>query len=116
MLISSKQNGRRIRVVAALGLSALAVALSAEVALGAPTDLDRSFGSNGKAAIDAGGQEIVDAIAVQPDGKVVGVGSTGDNPLVFRLNPDGSRDKTFDADGVVSIAGVGKRVAEGVAI
>ena len=66
--------------------------------------LDPSFGNGGKVALDivTFGQGVVRRAALQPDGKIVGVGSatTGDF-LVVRLTAGGGLDPTFDGDGVV---------------
>ena len=84
--------------VAALGLAS---ALSLSVALGAPPELDPGFGNDGRATADAGGNEYGQALAVQPDGKIVVAGETSlnSNGVVFRLNRDGSPDAGFDGDG-----------------
>jgi uncharacterized delta-60 repeat protein len=76
--------------------------------------LDVSFSLDGKAnvAFDLGGSfdDRAAAVAVQPDGKIVVVGSaqrngTGDYDFaVARLNPDGSFDTTFDGDGKRTVA------------
>jgi uncharacterized delta-60 repeat protein len=64
-------------------------------ALAAPADLD------------SGGAEEAEAVAVQPDGRIVVAGHTsvGSNAAVYRLNPSGSFDTTFDGDGAVGIDG-----------
>ena len=106
----------RTRGIAAL--SAATLALSAGVAFGAPADVDRGFGQDGRATIHAGGDESTYALAVQPDGKIVGVGRTsaGQNALAFRLNPDGSADTGFDGDGVLPIDSAGHEEANAVAL
>ena len=52
------------------------LAAGAGVALGAPADTDRGFGTNGRAIVDFGGDDDVYAMAVQPDGKVLLAGYT----------------------------------------
>ncbi len=69
--------------------------------------LDPSFDGDGRVVIDSGGQEIAFALALQPDGKIVAAGSyylagNGD-VVVYRLNPDGSFDNSFDGDGRLGI-------------
>ncbi len=87
-----------------LGLTALLAA--APIAAAAPGDLDPSFGFGGKVTTDFGGSYGgATAVAVQPDGKVVVVGETGDvyedrSIAIARYNPDGSLDSTFSDDGV----------------
>jgi len=72
--------------------------------------LDASFGGDGKVTTPVGTneQEGLQAIALQPDGKIVvaGVGSNGSNDdfAVVRYNTDGSLDTTFGGDGIVLVA------------
>ena len=76
--------------------------------------VDTTFGNNGRVVIDFDGRgDIVNAMAVAPDGKIVLAGSSSfpyTDPLapdtdvaVARLNPDGSLDTTFDGDGKARI-------------
>jgi uncharacterized delta-60 repeat protein len=60
--------------------------------------LDTTFSGDGKLTLDAGVGEVVD-ILVQPDTRIVAVGSGG----VVRLHADGSLDTSFGANGVVVI-------------
>ena len=65
----------------------------------APDDeLDPTFGDGGRAVTP--GLEGAQAIAVQPDGKIV---AASDNALA-RYDPDGSLDETFGTGGVVPTA------------
>ena len=68
---------------------------------------DMSFNGTGKRPIDSGGTEEAEAVVVQPDGRIVVAGHTtvGFNAAVYRLNPSGSFDTTFDGDGAVGIDG-----------
>ena len=94
-------DGRRAFAAAAReGASAEALLLSGE--------LDLSFGVDGTVATDIGGNATDSgfAVAVQPDGKVVSVGTTstsaaGREFAVTRLNPDGTLDGGFGGDGRV---------------
>lgn len=66
---------------------------------------DSSFDSDGTLFKAVGpSNDIVTAIALQPDGKIVAVGSrhNGIDPdfVVARFNPNGSSDSGFDGDGV----------------
>ena len=81
------------------------IALSAGVALGAPADIDRGFGRDGRVVVDFGGSDDVYAVAVQPDGKIVVAGETSNksDAVVARVNADGSPDRGFGADGVAVI-------------
>lgn len=81
--------------------------------------LDASFSDNGLAESPFGMEfDSVKAIALQPDGKIIAVGSVGISNSLFalvRYNPDGSLDTTFDGDGIVTTAvqssGTGQAVA-----
>src|SRR5690349_3416475 len=94
----------------AVGAATLALlALTAGAASAAPAALDRSFDHDGWIAIDSGGDETANGLALQPDGKVVvagGTTGTGD-AAVYRLKADGSLDGSFDGDGTVAIDGGG---------
>ena len=70
---------------------------------------DASFGSNGTITTSFGPTtDTVEAIALQPDGKVVAAGSTGhpqqgdQDFAVARYKPNGSLDPTFGFDGKVA--------------
>jgi uncharacterized delta-60 repeat protein len=68
--------------------------------------LDASFSSDGKVIVDMGAAvDVANAIAIQPDGKIVLTGSCGNSPnaqfCALRFNADGSLDTTFDGDGKV---------------
>jgi uncharacterized delta-60 repeat protein len=58
---------------------------------------DAGFGSNGAVA-GSSTDPSYNAVALQPDGKIVTVGGS-DNFLVHRYNSDGSLDTSFDGDG-----------------
>lgn len=60
--------------------------------------LDTSFGSNGQFRLDLGFADGSNAMALQPDGKII-VGG----PDLLRLNPNGSLDASFGVNGHISI-------------
>ncbi|HKA82963.1 MAG TPA: hypothetical protein VKD21_03835 [Acidimicrobiales bacterium] len=66
---------------------------------------DTTLGGDGTATIDFGaGVDFCNAMALQPDGKIVLVGSiAGGLVAVARLNSDGSPDGTFSTDGRATI-------------
>jgi uncharacterized delta-60 repeat protein len=74
--------------------------------------LDVSFGTGGQATLDFGGSvDAANAVAIQPDGKIIVSGSSAgptlSSPWVLalaRLNPDGSPDNSFGAAGKVTTA------------
>lgn len=65
--------------------------------------LDPIFGHDGRIALDldpvGSAYQHMNAVAVQPDGKIVATGSFNGDMAVVRLNPDGSVDPTFSDDG-----------------
>jgi uncharacterized delta-60 repeat protein len=82
-------------------------------------ELDTTFGLGGKSIVDFGGFDGGDAVALQPDGKIVVAGSTGTTTIsdfaVARLQPNGVLDTTFGTEGrsIVDFGGTdfGKAVA-----
>jgi uncharacterized delta-60 repeat protein len=82
--------------------------------------LDTSFGTGGK--VITGSHYFGNAIAVQPDGKVVVVGSALNLTffsfefLLVRYNPNGTLDSSFGAGGIVQTGGGDFAVARGVAL
>ncbi|MFF4370173.1 calcium-binding protein [Streptomyces sp. NPDC001594] len=70
-----------------------------------------------------GGDDVADAVAVQPDGKLVVAGYSSEPDAagsftVVRFNPDGSLDSTFDGDGFTftDFGTTGPQEAFGIAI
>ncbi len=65
--------------------------------------LDTNFGNNGKATINRRGVNALNAVVVQPDGKIVAVGETRDEAraAIFRFNSNGSLDTSFGDGGAV---------------
>jgi len=69
--------------------------------------LDNSFSSDGKLTTDVNGNyEQLGGAAIQPDGKIILGGRTGDGIdddfLVVRYNTDGTIDNSFSSDGMVT--------------
>ena len=86
------------RSLAAVGVTLAALGLSSGVAVAAPGDLDPTFDGDGKLILPVNGHP--EATLVQPDGKIVLVGSyPGNDFTVRRLTADGSVDRGFDGDG-----------------
>jgi uncharacterized delta-60 repeat protein len=71
--------------------------------LNADGTVDGTFAGTGTSTVDFGGVETVSAMARQPDGGLVLVGSTnsvgGGDFAIARLNADGSPDTGFSGDG-----------------
>lgn len=76
--------------------------------LGAPGNLDPSFGTGGKVITSVGSSDdLGQAVAVQADGKIVvagcvRMGSNFDTVAVVRYLPDGSLDTSFNSTGIAS--------------
>ena len=69
--------------------------------------LDTSFGSGGVVTFDLAGQSYAQAVAVQPDGRVVAAGGAWVGPISFglaRYNRDGTPDVSFGSFGRVTVA------------
>jgi uncharacterized delta-60 repeat protein len=68
--------------------------------------LDTSFDADGKVTTDFGSFDQALRVAIQPDGRIVAAGTSGDLSLLdfalARYNRDGSLDTSFDADGTVT--------------
>jgi uncharacterized delta-60 repeat protein len=67
--------------------------------------LDPSFGTGGQVTTDFGGCDVISALVLQPDGKIVAAGVTyspySDDFALARYNPDGSLDASFGGGGKV---------------
>ena len=73
--------------------------------------LDPTFGDGGRAASRIGGSAQVRAAAVQPDHKIIVVGSRGQDYFVLRYNTNGKHDRTF-GDGGLARGSFGTSVSE----
>src|SRR2546427_381241 len=102
--LGRRRAGIGTALVAALLVSAV-LSASASAAAGG---LDPSFSGDGKQTTDFGTPEArtgdqADAVAIQGDGKIVAVGSTGSlsssNFALARYNTNGSLDTSFSGDG-----------------
>jgi uncharacterized delta-60 repeat protein len=86
-------------------------------ALAAPGDLDPSFGTGGRVAMQPANKAgSFTGVAIQPDGKIVLGGWVTANPgetdmAVTRLNPDGTPDTDFGSGGtmLVNVNDAGQR-------
>jgi uncharacterized delta-60 repeat protein len=67
--------------------------------------VDDTFDGTGQKRFGYGGSDGAQAVALQPDGRIVvaGYGSADTVLAVTRLNPDGSFDPSFDGDGTTGI-------------
>src|SRR5213078_134737 len=101
--------------IVAAGMSGPAVREDFAVArYNANGSLDNTFNSTGRVLTPIGNlTDVAQAVVIQPDGMIITAGSSRDDPLnqggssradsdfvLVRYNPDGSRDISFDADGI----------------
>jgi uncharacterized delta-60 repeat protein len=71
---------------------------------GSDGSLDSGFGTGGAFTADLGGDEGARAVAIQPDGRIVAVGSSEADLTAIRLTSGGALDSSFSGDGVVITA------------
>jgi uncharacterized delta-60 repeat protein len=70
--------------------------------------LDKTFGTDGKASVDFGGDDFGFAMARQANGRILVAGhSTATGAVVARLRAGGTLDPDFDGDGRVMLPGGG---------
>jgi uncharacterized delta-60 repeat protein len=96
-----------IRSISFAFASAVAIVLSAWPASASanPGDLDPTFGANGIATIETRATSG-EAVAIQPDGKIVVVGTAAGKMTVYRFTASGSLDTSFGGgDGVLPVTG-----------
>jgi uncharacterized delta-60 repeat protein len=76
-----------------------------------------SFAGNGRVLIASPGiNEVISAIAFQPDGKIVAAGTSGQDFLLMRFTANGLPDTTFDGDGRVTTPIVSSAQANSLAV
>jgi uncharacterized delta-60 repeat protein len=80
-----------------------------------PGDLDPTFGGDGTVVTDFGGEDQLNEVALQPDGRIVAVGTLSGRILSARYNPDGSLDPGYGGDGTV-VTSIGSGGAREVAV
>ena len=99
--VAVQPDGKIIAAGAAAGRSATGVFALARY--GSHGSLDRTFGRNGRVttAVSDGGDEV-HAIAIQPDGRIVAVGSNQQQFELARYTTDGGLDPTFGFNGIMS--------------
>lgn len=70
---------------------------------------DALFGTNGLLIFDVNGEDVVGALTVLPDGRIMAAGSSGIDIALFRLNANGTPDGAFSGDGFLTISGLQAR-------
>ena len=80
--------------------------------------LDASFGTGGKVVTDFGGFDGAEAVAIQPDSKIVAVGRGGvlTRFALARYNTNGSLDTGFSGDGKVTTLFFGENIESAAAV
>ncbi|HET6246247.1 MAG TPA: DNRLRE domain-containing protein [Tepidisphaeraceae bacterium] len=69
--------------------------------------LDKSFGEGGRQLFDTGATtQVLGALVVQNDGRIVAAGTSDANVEVMRLTADGEPDADFNSDGIVDVSGL----------
>ncbi len=91
---------------------------SAISSIAQPGALDNSFGAGGIVLRDLGGEDVANAVLVQPDGRIIAIGNTRNGSSVdlalIRLGPNGSLDNSFGVNGIV-ITAIGPGIDKGYA-
>ena len=108
-IVSSKPRCWILRTLVPITVIALAWSINLRSARAAGGDLDPTFGSGGMVTTDLNrSTDLANAVAIQPDGKLVVVGQTYKNNdystedfTVARYNADGMLDDTFGSHGRV---------------
>jgi uncharacterized delta-60 repeat protein len=112
---------RQSRLIQSTAFSVLLLALLLFTAISsraAPGDLDTAFGSGGKVTTPVGaGRDLAQAVALQPDGKIIVAGYAQSDFALVRYHPDGSLDTAFGTNGkAITPVGVATDEAYAVAV
>ena len=106
-----------MRRLAPLAVLAALVLLCAGSAQAVPGNLDPSFGVGGKVMAPVGSGDFGEALAIQPDGKIVVAGwGWDDGFVVARYLPDGLLDASFGQGGKTTTSFGPNRAAQARAI
>lgn len=67
---------------------------------------DNAFGASGKATVALNSDKAsFSAVRMLPDGKIIAAGTLNSQPLLVRLNANGSADNTFGTNGILTFTG-----------
>jgi uncharacterized delta-60 repeat protein len=111
---------RSMRRLTSLLLVTSAFAAASFGALAAPGDIDGTFGTQGTVSVDAGGNDVLRALAVAPGGAITAAGGSTGVPggagfQIVRRLPGGAADAAF-AGGRVGVEFGGDESANAVAL
>ena len=74
--------------------------------------LDGTFGQGGKNLFQGNGVDVIGALAIQRDGRILAAGASGANVVVIRLGVNGEQDMSFAGDSVLVVPGIVARDQE----
>ncbi|MFT3681558.1 MAG: GEVED domain-containing protein [Ferruginibacter sp.] len=78
---------------------------------------DNSFSGDGVITVSlSAGNDVINAVVIQADGKILVTGNAGNDIALARFNTDGSPDNSFDGDGVVITDFGGADTARAIAV
>jgi uncharacterized delta-60 repeat protein len=77
---------------------------------------DNSFNGNGAVKTDFGDFDVISAMVLQPDGKILVAGNSGIQIALARYNSNGSLDTTFDTDGKLTMSIIAGKYSEAKAL
>src|ERR1700752_3413310 len=107
--ITRMRNSKQLRRMFAAAIVVPLIAVAAVFGQATTGNLDPAFGSGGAVRTDFSGNiDRANAVAVQPDGKIVAAGSsfssskTLEDFIVARYNVNGSLDKKFGSNGKIT--------------
>lgn len=101
--IAKSKLSRRVRYLLITSFASLLVCTATMIgAQAADGDLDPAFGNGGRVTTDFTLNDRVNAVAIQPDGKIIAAGGVGALLTLVRYNTDGTIDSTFGDNGKVT--------------
>jgi uncharacterized delta-60 repeat protein len=92
------------RLIGALAVAVVVLALNTIPASAAPGDLDHTFSGDGKVRTDEPHSHGVVGVAVQSDGKILALGDSGRSMFVLRYRTNGAIDTSFGSGGGATVA------------
>ena len=77
-------------------------------------DLDTTFGTGGRATFAVGTSDVIGAVALDHQGRIVAAGSSGNEVVALRLMPNGAQDASFGGGNAVVVNALAARTDLGV--